>query len=199
MNKTILGIFALLFMVTSVNAIQNCDVDGNGVEDLTDAIYLAQLQGMDLNGDGVINFDDAIFMSETINADKCHDVFWDILFQVETPVEEENRGCSGDHSYHRDLSHNDYIRYDDTMGYNHRRFLLDNKEYYMDMQWNKYWLFGWKANDNVVLTIKNNEYETIKKVNMNEDGTFTLGGETIRYETNERSVPIKRVKMWIEE
>ena len=199
MKNKIIGIFALLFMVGSVSAIENCDVDGNGVEDLSDAVYLSQLVGMDLNGDGVVNTQDATILNEAIAGNTCHSKFWELLFPVvvEEPEEEQSHGRS--HAYHRDLNNNRNVKYYDSMGYNNRRFLLNHKEYYLDMTWSKYWFFGWKASDDVLLTIRDSDYEVIKKLNVEEEGTFNFAGETIGYETDERSVPVKKIKMWMEE
>ncbi len=72
----------------------NCDVDGDGDEDLTDAVYVAELTRIDLDGDDAVDFHDAAILHDAIEGDYCHDL-WGFLNEEEEPVEEPQPTTSG--------------------------------------------------------------------------------------------------------
>jgi len=106
----------------------------------------------------------------------------------------------GPHDYHRDLTYNDQVRFTDTMGYNYRRFLLDRDEYYIDLMWGKTWIERWFAIDNVWMTVRDEDFNTIKRMKMDNEGYFDLGGERINYEISEwRNSAFKKVIFELDE
>ena len=70
-----------------------CDVNGDGNEDLSDAIYLAELTRIDLDGDGAVDFHDAALLNEAIEQGSCSQ-FWSFL-NTEPVVEESSSNSGG--------------------------------------------------------------------------------------------------------
>jgi len=135
--KKIIAIFALmLFTLGSVNA-GSCDMNGDGVVDLTDTVYLAQVTGWlrdhdlraDLNNDGIVNLVDISMFSQGMQEEGwCHENFWDLLNDEE--VEESAPWTSGHStSFKENLDKKDEI----TMARNSgsiSRMILFNKIFY---------------------------------------------------------------------
>ncbi|PJC45225.1 hypothetical protein CO037_02655 [Candidatus Pacearchaeota archaeon CG_4_9_14_0_2_um_filter_30_8] len=95
--KKIYGILAILLIsITSVNAagLNICDINNDGVSNLTDVGYFATIVSwfqnkdirMDLNQDGVINLSDISILATHMREPTtwCHDTFW---YYFEVPTE----------------------------------------------------------------------------------------------------------------
>jgi len=210
MNKIITTILALMLISIGGVSAGNfaCDYNGNGVVDVQDSVYMATINNwynsgslnMDLNDDSIVNIQDlVIFNSNKDNDGWCHSTFWDALNPTEDIVEEEQEQ-NGDNPYRLDLSEREYVLFEDTYGYNTRRFKLNNEDYYIDSQWSWFWSkLGWKAMENAKMTIRDSNFNNIKVIQISDSGSFELDGETINYKAKEwRNAGFKKFRFELE-